>query len=209
MNEPRGRGRPRKFEQGAALDAALQTFWTKGYRGASMDDLTSSMSMNKPSLYAAFGDKEELYLAAIDHYVATIGRDFLAPLSSGKSLHESLSGFFARVIDTVTGAHGPLGCAIACTLPAETMESAEIQGKLAALVDEIDDAVHARLRAAQKVGELSPDADPLALAQLVVGTMFSCAIRARAGADRRTLKRITRALITMIVPRPYSRTESQ
>lgn len=64
MNEPRGRGRPRKFEHGVALDAALQTFWTKGYRGASMDDLTGAMAMNKPSLYAAFGAKEELYLAA-------------------------------------------------------------------------------------------------------------------------------------------------
>lgn len=200
MNEPRGRGRPRKFEHGVALDAALQIFWTKGYRGASMDDLTASMSMNKPSLYAAFGNKEELYLAAIDHYVATIGRDFLAPLTSGKSLHESLSGFFARVIDSVTGTHGPLGCAIACTLPAETMDSAEIRKKLAALVEEIDETLHARIRAAQATGEISADADALTLAQLVVGTMFSCAIRARAGADRRTLMRITRMLIAMIAP---------
>lgn len=80
------------------------------------------------------------------------------------------------------------------------MDSAEVKKKLAALVKEIDEALHARLQAAQASGELAADADPLALAQLVVGTMFSCAIRARAGADRRTLKRITRTLIAMIAP---------
>lgn len=200
MNTQRRRGRPRQFEQVEALNAALHTFWRKGYRGASMDDLTTAMAMNKPSLYAAFGDKKELYLAAIDYYVATIGHAFLAPLAASHSLNESLSGFFARVIDVVTGEHGPLGCAIACTLPAETTETPEIRDKLTALVAEIDAAVHARLHTAQAEGELAADADTLALAQIVVGTMFSCAIRARAGADRRVLKRIVRALLKAIVP---------
>ncbi len=63
-------GRPRSFDKEKALDAALQVFWRKGYEGASMADLTSAMGIEKPSLYAAFGDKEQLFLQVLDHYQA-------------------------------------------------------------------------------------------------------------------------------------------
>src|SRR3954463_3624794 len=63
------RGRPRKFDADQALDAALAVFWRKGYEGASLPDLTEAMGINRPSLYAAFGNKEELFRRAVDRYV--------------------------------------------------------------------------------------------------------------------------------------------
>src|SRR5688572_23622814 len=63
-----GRGRPRAFDAERALDAALKVFWAKGYDGASLDDLTDAMSINRPSLYAAFGNKENLFRRAVDRY---------------------------------------------------------------------------------------------------------------------------------------------
>ncbi len=62
-------GRPREFDVDKALDLALQVFWRKGYEGASMADLTEAMGITKPSLYAAFGNKEELFRKALDRYV--------------------------------------------------------------------------------------------------------------------------------------------
>ena len=62
-------GRPREFDFDQALDLALQVFWRKGYEGASMADLTEAMGITKPSLYAAFGNKEELFRKALDRYV--------------------------------------------------------------------------------------------------------------------------------------------
>jgi AcrR family transcriptional regulator len=62
-------GRPREFDVDKALDLALQVFWRKGYEGASMADLTQTMGITKPSLYSAFGNKEELFRKALDRYV--------------------------------------------------------------------------------------------------------------------------------------------
>src|SRR5256885_4367807 len=62
-------GRPRAFREDKALDAAMRVFWEKGYEGASLDDLTAAMGINRSSLYSSFGDKEQLFKQAIAHYV--------------------------------------------------------------------------------------------------------------------------------------------
>src|SRR5712664_3335201 len=64
----RALGRPRSFETGKALDAAMKVFWCKGYEGASLSDLTKAMDINRPSLYAAFGNKEQLFRKTLDRY---------------------------------------------------------------------------------------------------------------------------------------------
>src|SRR5205814_7401242 len=69
MQSSPGKGRPRSFDTNKALDRALQVFWRKGYEGASLPDLTEAMGINRPSLYAAFGNKEALFRKALDRYV--------------------------------------------------------------------------------------------------------------------------------------------
>src|SRR5260221_10334031 len=66
--EPGHRGRPRAYDPQAALKRATDTFWKTGYAGTSLDDISAATGMNKPSLYAAFGDKHTLYLEALAHY---------------------------------------------------------------------------------------------------------------------------------------------
>src|SRR5205823_11141215 len=77
------RGRPRAFDPDAALDRAMHVFWAKGYEGASLSDLTRSMRINRPSLYAAFGNKEQLFRKVLDRYVdgplAYFGKALAAP----------------------------------------------------------------------------------------------------------------------------------
>ena len=198
---PARRGRPRKYEHTAALDAALTTFWSKGFAGTSLDDLASAMGMNKPSIYAAFGNKDALYAAAVEHYVQTLGRGFLESLYRGRTLAADLDGFYASVIDVVSGEHGPHGCIVACTLPAEAEATPAARALLADALGRIDAAVRDRLARAAEQGELPRDADLRTLAQLVTGGMITLSLRARAGAQRRDLTRLARAFVAAVVGR--------
>lgn len=194
------RGRPRQFDYDAALDAALRTFWQRGFTGTSVDHLTDAMRLNRPSLYAAFGNKDAAYAAAIDRYSSTTGRDYVAALNRPATLRAGLTAFFAAVVDVVTGRHGPTGCPIACTLPAEAGSSPAARRQLARAFTDIDAAVATRLRRARADGELRASADVNALAQLIAGTMFAMSIRGRSGAPRRELTRIARTLIDLVAP---------
>jgi AcrR family transcriptional regulator len=199
---PARRGRPRKYAHGDALDAALATFWSKGFAGTTLDDLASAMAMNKPSIYAAFGNKEALYGAAVEHYMQGIGRSFLEPLNRGRSLSADLEGFYAAVTGVVTGAHGPLGCIVACTLPAEAETTPAARELLAEALGRIDEAVRRRLARAVEQGELARDADLRTQAQLVVSGMLALSLRARGGAAPRDLKRLARAFVAAVGARP-------
>src|SRR5438105_6355851 len=83
VTAPAPRGRPRGFDPDAALDRAMHVFWAKGYEGASLSDLTRAMRINRPSLYAAFGNKEQLFRKVLDRYmdgpVAYFGKALAAP----------------------------------------------------------------------------------------------------------------------------------
>lgn len=196
----RPRGRPRTYEAGSALDAALNLFWTRGYGGTSVEDLTAAMGMSKPSVYAAFGNKRAVYEAAVHHYVATIGSGYLQPLRTKPTLRDGLLGFYAAVIDVVSGKHGPLGCVIACTLPSEAGASEAARDLLSAVVAQLDGAVVARLRVARTAGELPKQADVDLLAQMITSGMFAISIRARAGMPRRALTKLARGFVDMLVP---------
>lgn len=196
---PRRRGRPRKFDHRTALDAALRTFWDRGYGGTSIDDLCTAMGMNRPSVYASFGNKDAVYAAAIEHYVATIGARYVAPFAVRGGLATALTGFYRAVVDTVTGRHGPLGCVVACTLPAEAGVSETARAQLARVLDRVDGAIRARLARAVDDGELPRDADVRALAEIVTSGMLGISIRARAGAPRPQLTRLARTFVSLVV----------
>jgi AcrR family transcriptional regulator len=195
---PRRRGRPVQFDREAALDAALATFWRRGYGHASLDELTAAMGIARPSLYGAFGTKEQLYAASVEHYVAKIGSGYLAPLAQPR-VADALNGFFDAMIEGVCGKHGPRGCIVACTLPAEAGVSRAAQTQLAAVLEQIDGAWIARLSAAQLAGEIAKRRDPRVLGQLVASGMLALSIRARAGAGKRTLRALADEIVAAVL----------
>jgi AcrR family transcriptional regulator len=78
-------GRPRAFDADAALDRALEVFWRQGYEGTALSDLTEAMGINRPSLYAAFGNKEALFAKVLDRYTDGPGAFAAQAIESGRA----------------------------------------------------------------------------------------------------------------------------
>jgi AcrR family transcriptional regulator len=207
MEKRRSRGRPRQFETPEALASVLETFRARGFSGTSFEDLTGATGLNRPSLYAAFGNKQALFEAAIDLHWSRLGKHSIPALRSGRTLRSDLHGFFSAILDEIyRGEVG--GCIIACALPGEVERNPALRPRLATLLELSDQAVAARLVVARQAGELPKNADPAALAGVLVGMTLSVSLRARSGALRSETEKLVAQAIDLVCefPGPAART---
>jgi AcrR family transcriptional regulator len=184
-------GRPREFDVEKALDQALRVFWEKGYEGASLPELTAAMGINRPSLYAAFGSKEELFRRAIERYEQGPASYFHAALEA-PTAREVVEQVLAGGIDMVTDRRNPRGCfavqgALVCG-----KESTSVRSELAARRKAAETALRKRLRQAKAEGDLPKSADPAALTQYVATVLRGMAVQAAGGASRRELQQVAK-----------------
>jgi AcrR family transcriptional regulator len=183
------RGRPREFCPDAALAGALGVFWAKGYEGASMAELTAAMGITKPSLYAAFGNKEQLFHKALDLYenekLAYTREALLQP--SARAVAER---FMRGAIEAQTSSDNPKGClgvihTTACGSEAESIKFEVIKRRASSAAMLLD-----RFRQAQRDGDLRGDVEPEALAQYLYTILQGMAVQAGAGATRADLESV-------------------
>lgn len=197
---PSGRGRPRAYDPQLALQQAMDRFWSSGYSSTSLDEISAATGMNKPSLYAAFGDKHALYLRALDRYwqlTLVAIREALA--DDGQALDEALMRVYDGQLSIYFSDDGiPRGCFAVGTATAEAVEDAEIRNALSEGLRALDADLAARFRRARETGELKHDADPAALAALASAVLHTIAIRARAGVPRAELQEIARKAVSVI-----------
>lgn len=194
----RPRGRPRAYDPATALAQARDAFWQAGFSATSLDALGAATGMNRPSLYAAFGDKRALYLAALDRYWAEGRAALHRILGCDTPLPTALAELYAGAIALYLGGETPRGCFAINTAAVEAVADAEIRARLAALLAELDAGFTARFAAARECGELSPGADPAALGALAAATLHSLAIRARAGAPQPALEALAEAAVALL-----------
>lgn len=201
MNEPvkRPRGRPPAFDRDTALGDAGDLFWTNGYAATTLDGLGAAMRMNRPSLYNAFGDKHAIYLATFDRY-AKASQDLLdAVLATNRPVAEQVGAVYDGAIRIYLAGDGAArGCFLVGTAVAEAAEDPSIRERLLAALKAMDHAFERRFARACADGELGPDADPRALAQVACGVLNGIAVRARAGESRESLKRTARQAVRLI-----------
>lgn len=196
----RPRGRPRAFDRDEVLDRAVTMFWTKGYNGTSLDDLTECMGINRPSLYASFGNKHQLYLEVINRYGATLGCQPVQAFCAEPDINKAVAIFFSTSIDCVTATDGPRGCLIA-NVAAEDAESDEqVRALLSKMFAEGEQLITNRFQAAHDNGQLPNGADPQALARLTCSATHSFALRARIGASRDELSQLAEDFMNMMFP---------
>jgi len=197
---PRPRGRPRAFDRDAVLDLAAITFWSRGYCGSSLDDLTDSMAINRPSLYAAFGSKHELFLEAIDRYAVNLGCVPFSAFKSGICARQAVADFFELSIRCATSKGKPRGCLIGSVATFEAERDGQVRDKVSAIFGEAEQAIAAYFLAAQEEGRLTGEHDPLALARIVTSVGHSIATRARTGASRKQLMVIANDFVAVLFP---------
>lgn len=199
---PRPRGRPRTFDRDTVLDRAITTFWAKGYSGASLDDLTESMGINRPSLYATFGSKHDLYLEVIDRYAVTLGCQPVAALLSEPDIEKAVAAFFEASIRCVTSKDGPRGCLIVNVAADDAEKDEQVRNKLTGIFAETDNVIANQFLIAQDQGQLSQESDPRTLAWMTISITHSFAARARVGASRKELSRLAKGFMAVLFPTP-------
>src|ERR1700750_1837823 len=159
--EKRPRGRPRAYEPDVALRRAADAFWKAGYAGTSLDDLAAATGMNRPSLYAAFGDKRDLYLKTLDRYRDESRALARAALADDPPLRVFLKRFYDKALDLYFG-DGPRGCYTVGTAATVAALDDEVRQFLADRVRNADDFLRRQIEKGQARGEVARDADPAA-----------------------------------------------
>jgi len=193
------RGRPKLYDSNSALDAAGAVFWSKGFNGTSLDDLATAMSMNRPSIYRAFGDKETIYRQTLARFSDHMEAAFRRTLLGEPELRTGLRKFYREAVDTYTGNDGALGCLVMCTAPAAATSHPQVQSDLLSIIQQIDAKVLRRVEQAQAEGQINTSQDPKQLAKLVQGVLHSLAIRARAGESKASLRKFADSVVAIII----------
>lgn len=195
----RARGRPRAYDPDRALTGARDAFWRQGFAGTSLDVLSDATDMNRPSMYAAFGDKRALYLQTLDRYRAAADAQIERMLDRELPLAEALQRFYDSAISSYFGEGGAArGCYLIGTATTEAAHDAEVGKKLLEALRSFERIIAARLSHAKTVGELDAAADPAALALIASSVLHTLAIRSRAGESRAGLKAIADTVIKLI-----------
>lgn len=188
------KGRPRKFDTDKAVEQAMLVFWKKGYEGTSIDDLTEAMGISRPSLYAAFGNKEGIFKRSLDHYrndpASYVNRALEKPTA-----REAFAALLEGVISLVTDPERPGGCLFVCGALAASESSESIRDEVASRRIAGENDILSRFRRAAAEGDLPPDADPTTLAKLAATLLWGLSVQAVNGATPDELRRVAQIAI--------------
>ena len=187
-------GRPLSFDRDAALEKAMLAFWAHGYETTSIGDLTKAMGITAPSLYTAFGDKRRLFLEAARLYAGDMDALSSAIDAAPRSLEAARSILEGAVV-TFTGDDTPPGCLLASSTATGSAAAADVRDAVAGYRRDLRDLLTARIERDRTQGFLPPDANAIALADLVVAVMQGLSVMARDGADRAALQAVANAAL--------------
>lgn len=183
-NARRPRGRPRCFDRAAALEAAMNVFWLKGFEATSLQDLTKAMGINPPSLYAAFGDKERLFLEAVVYYQE--GRYASCPYIEETTAKGAVGRLLGHLADELPAPEHP-GCLMVMTMTT-TGCSPELKAALGERRGVSRTRFKERIDRGIREGDVPAGTDSASLADFYATIITGMALQARDGASRRALR---------------------
>ncbi len=178
----------------------MSAFWERGYAGTSLTDLSEATGMNRPSLYAAFGDKHAIYRKALGRYAARMAT-YAAEALAADGLEDALMGFYSRMIELfVTDAPAQRGCMVAGSASVDAVHDPTIRQVVLGSIERLDAALIERFRRAAADGEL-PRRGASQRGRLATAILHSLSLRARAGQSRRALRKFARESVALLVER--------
>lgn len=181
----RPRGRPRSFDRDAALERAMEVFWRSGFEGTSLNDLTEAMGINPPSLYAAFGDKEKLFLECIERYQDRHG--CACPYEAEATARRSVEKLLLYMAAELTKACNPRGCMMVMAAATCTGSSEKMQSVLQERRKSSRARIKERIERGIEEGDVPRGTDAAALADFYATVISGMSLQARDGASRKSL----------------------
>jgi TetR/AcrR family transcriptional repressor of nem operon len=190
--------RAREFDETAALESAVDCFWKHGYKTTTMRDLGASMGLSAPSLYNAFGDKQNLFARALEQYLDCTTRDRLQRLEKTLAPKEAINCFFAEIIDHSINDRERKGC----FLVNSALDVAPHQSDLGAVISEQFGAIEAFFKrcilAAQAEGTTSGSVNAKDTARLLLGVLLGIRVLARSTPTRSLLEGVVRPALALL-----------
>jgi len=193
----RPRGRPRSFNESAALGKATQVFWRKGYDGVTIDDLVAGMGVGRPSLYSVFGDKRTIFLRVLKDYAERKGALAEKALLSPPALRESLASFLRFNVTSATEKGSAPGCLLMCVAP--LVDDAEVRQFIRNAASGAVALVARRFQSGISAGEIPSDFPVAARASQVVDLARGLTMRAQMGTSRRKLLKDAEAAADLVL----------
>jgi AcrR family transcriptional regulator len=182
-------GRPRAFNEDAALEAAMKVFWQKGYDSTSISDLTKAMGINPPSLYAAFGNKESLFFKILERY-SEGPASFVTQALAAPTAREVAERRLYGALDAMRDSSRPPGCLVLQAAVRRGDARDSIGQKLSTFCDMAHQAFVQRFKRAKAEGDLPKSSDPVALARYLNTIGQGLSIQAANGASRAELRKV-------------------
>ncbi len=184
-------GRPRGFDADATLDKVVETFWQHGYEGTTMATLTAATGLNKPSLYAAFGSKEEMFRTAFARYRARQA-EFTGNLLADPNAKVGVENVLLALVDSLTQPGMPRGCLMVHGCLVGSADSAAIREELQLRRKATETRIRERLKRAQADGEFAAAVDVADFARFIGTVIQGVAVQAAGGAPRKALHRVVK-----------------
>jgi AcrR family transcriptional regulator len=195
VSEIKKRGRPIEFDKEKALDNALHLFWAKGYEGTSLGDLVETLGINKPSLYATFGNKEDLFNKVLKTYTQGPA-NFVIKALQEKTSKDAAFRFLSEAADVLTSKNNPKGCLITQSALSCSDSSLSVKNLLIQYRKNIEKQLKDRFDKSKKDGDLSKSTDTQSLAKFIITIHQGMSVQATSGASKKELLEMIKVAMT-------------
>lgn len=194
-------GRTRGFDTGEALDVALEMFWRQGYDGTPVQALCRAMELQPGSVYAAFGSKRDLFVAAVRRYTETVSAEAVDRVNSAPSGLQGLREYFAYLVDAMVDGKRAWGCLVTNSLVEFAARDPELAGMFQLHLARLQTSFAAALARARADGELRPGAGPEA-AGMLVAVVQGMNVMAKSRPGRKALQDVVDAALAGLAAPP-------
>ncbi len=191
--------RPREFDEDQVLDRALTVFWRRGYGATSVEDLTAATGLGRGSLYAAFGDKEALFLTCLRRYHRRSHEVVLQALQHPDP-RQAITNLFTESAARLSEPHHPPGCLQTNTVLENASLSEAVNRLNLAALAEFQAALYATVCRAQAFGQLRPGQDPLALTQFLATLALGLTVMSKQSTDPAVLRNTVQIALNVFAP---------
>lgn len=190
-------GRPKEYDREDVLDNAMQVFWSKGYECTSMQDLVDAMGINRGSIYAEFGDKRGLHLAALDLFYNKEILSMLSPIGQSGSPRSAIRAMFEGIIENAQSGDCR-GCMIYNSAVELCPNDEEVTKKVAAGLKKAEDKIYDVLLDARAKGEISDNRDPRSMARFLTNNLNGLRVMSKVSQDRQALQDIVEQTLSIL-----------